>query len=133
MSRSATSIFVFGLYLIVLGLIFVFLPNTLLSLFRLPTTDEVWIRLVGMLLLILAFYYMMAGLTGTKNFFYWTMYTRLSAIVFLLGFVAGGFITPVALLFWLGDLAGAVWTWTALRSESNNEKLDAPVTGKNIG
>lgn len=116
-SRSAVSVFVFGIYLVLIGGVFILIPNTLLSLVNLPTTQEVWIRLAGMLLVILAFYYLMAARTETKAFFEWTIYARMGSVVILLGFVLTGLISPIALLFWLGDLAGALWTWSALRKE----------------
>lgn len=121
-SRAALSIFVFGLYLAILGGIFILAPNALLTLVYLPTTQEVWIRLVGFLLLVLSFYYLMAGRTDTRAFFQWTLYTRLAAIIFLVGFVVAGLISPVALLFWLGDLAGALWTWFALRIDETGKR-----------
>ena len=117
LSRSGISIFVFGLYLVFIGAIFILVPNTLLTLVNLPPTQEVWIRLAGMLLLILAFYYLMAARTETKAFYEWTIYARLGSVVFLLGFVLTGLISSLALLFWLGDLAGALWTLFALRKE----------------
>jgi hypothetical protein len=121
-SRSAVSVFVFGVYLVLIGGIFILIPNTLLSLVNLPTTQEVWIRLAGMLLVILAFYYLMAAITETKIFFTWTIYTRMGSVVVLLGFVLTDLISPIALLFWLGDLAGALWTWSALRRERLSSK-----------
>jgi hypothetical protein len=117
LSRAAASILVFGLYLVILGTVFVLAPNALLSLVNLPPTQEVWIRLVGMLLLIMAFYYVMAARTETRAFFRWTLYTRLGAVVPVTACVVSGMITPIALLFWLGDLLGAIWTWTALHIE----------------
>ncbi len=118
-SRAALSIFIFGFYLAILGGIFILAPNVLLSLVYLPTTQEVWIRLVGFLLLVLSFYYLMAGRTDTSAFFQWTIYTRLAAIFYLVGFVVFDLISPIALIFWLGDLAGALWTWFALRIDEN--------------
>jgi len=117
MSRSAFSIFVFGIYLVILGVLLVAMPNVLLSLVRIPPTHEVWIRLAGMLLLILAFFYIQAARNNLAIFFRWTIYTRLSALFFVLAFVLSGLIGPIIVLFWLGDLAGAMWTGLALRSE----------------
>ena len=57
MSKSALSVFVFGLYLSILALRFLIFPNTVLSLFNLPNTNEVWVRAVGMLLFGLSYYY----------------------------------------------------------------------------
>lgn len=56
MSKSARSVFIFGLYLGVLGIILLVTPNFLLGVFQLPSTNEVWIRVVGMLLFLLGIY-----------------------------------------------------------------------------
>ena len=118
MSNTALSILVFGIYLVIIGLIFLLAPNAVLSLIGLPPTHEVWAHLAGMLLLVLAFYYLMAAWSETRPFFQWTLYTRFSAIFVLIGFVWAGWIGPVVFLFWLGDLAGALWTLLALRKDA---------------
>jgi len=56
MSKAAQSLFVFGIYLIALGLFLLTAPNTLITLFGLPETQDVWLHVVGMLLLLLTFY-----------------------------------------------------------------------------
>jgi hypothetical protein len=56
MSRSARSVFAFGVYLVAVGLALVALPNTLLALLRFPATHEIWPRVVGVLALVLAYY-----------------------------------------------------------------------------
>jgi hypothetical protein len=56
MSKAARTIQIWSFYLIALGLILLVVPNLLLGLFGIPATNEVWIRVVGMLLLILAYY-----------------------------------------------------------------------------
>ena len=56
MSKAARSVFVFGIYLIVLGLGLLLFPNSLLGIISIPSTTEPWIRVVAMLLLILAYY-----------------------------------------------------------------------------
>ena len=80
MSRSADSIFDFGIYLVILGVPLVAMPNVLLSLVLIPPTHEVWIRLAGMLLLILGFFYIQAARNNLAIFFRCTIYTRLSAL-----------------------------------------------------
>ncbi|MGA9994268.1 MAG: hypothetical protein WBP93_02585, partial [Pyrinomonadaceae bacterium] len=57
MSQAAKSLFVFGIYLFGLGLILLFVPNLILQLFGVTPTNEVWIRLNGMFVLCLSFYY----------------------------------------------------------------------------
>lgn len=119
-SRAALSILVFGIYLVVIGLIFLLAPNAVLALIGLPPTQEVWAHLVGFLLLVLAFYYLMAARSEIRPFFRWTLYTRFLAVFVLVGFVLAGWIGPVVFLFWLGDLAGALWTLLALRKDNQS-------------
>ncbi len=47
MSNGAKSVFVFAIYLLLLGVTLLAIPNAMLSLFAYPTTDEVWIRVAG--------------------------------------------------------------------------------------
>lgn len=61
MSKAAQSVFVLAVYLFVLGAVLVVVPNLLLSLFGIPKTQEVWIRVVGMLVLPLGYYYYTAA------------------------------------------------------------------------
>lgn len=49
MSKPALTLKWFGIYLLMLGAGLALLPNLLLSLFLIPPTDEVWIRVVGVL------------------------------------------------------------------------------------
>ena len=118
MSRSATSILVFGIYLAALGFVLLLIPNLLLGLAGLPPATDPWIRMMGMLLLVLALYYLLAARAATRPFFQWTLYTRLGAPLVLVPLVLLGWLPFAALLFWLGDLAGALWTLWALRSEA---------------
>ncbi len=116
MSNSARSLFVFAVYLVLLGVALLVTPNTLLELFAYPTTDEVWIRVIGMLVIFLAFYYVQAARNEMRDFFQWTVYTRGSVILFFIAFVALDYAEPALLLFGVVDLLGAAWTQVALRS-----------------
>ena len=115
MSKAATSIFVFSIYMFVLGLVLLFVPNFLLGLFGIPETSEVWIRVVGMLVLILGGYYLQAARNELVPFFKASVIGRFSVLVFLTVFVLRGF-APVSLIgFGVIDAAAAVWTALSLR------------------
>lgn len=118
MSRSATSVFVFGVYLSVLALGWLLIPNKLLNLLGLPTTDEVWIRVVGMLLLGLAYYYIQTARLDDKLFFRFSTQARALVIVFFVVFVLLDLVEPGLLVLGFIDLLAATWTALALRSES---------------
>jgi hypothetical protein len=117
MSKSAVSMFVFSIYLFVLGVVLLVVPNVLLSLFGFTETSEVWIRVVGMLVFFLGFYYNRAARYELKSFFRWTVYGRCGVLVFFIVFVVLGFAPAVLILFGVIDAAGALWTALCLRAE----------------
>lgn len=116
MSKSSLSLFVFGLYLVVLGLILIIAPNFLLGVFFMPSTAEVWIRVVGVLVLFIAFYYIQAARQEMTEFIKLTVYPRSFLILFFIAFVLLGLARPALILFGMVDLLGAIWTVLALRS-----------------
>jgi hypothetical protein len=117
MSISAKSVLVFAFYLIGMGVGFVFVPNLVLGPLGFPPVSDVWSRVVGMMALLLAFYYIQAARMGLHAFFRWTVYTRVAAFIFFTGFVFAGLAGPVMILLGGVDLASALWTAWALRRE----------------
>lgn len=117
MSKAARSSFVFGIYLVLLGLFLLIAPNTLITFFGLPAANDVWIRVVGMLLFLLSYYYIQAARKNLADFFRWSVVVRASVIVFFAVFVILDLVKPILLLFGGVDLLAAVWTHLALRKE----------------
>ena len=118
MSKPAVSIFVFGIYLELLGLILISAPNLILNLLGMPSTGEVWIRVAAVLVLILGFFHIQAGRSEMTPFFHWSIYARSSLILFFTAFAVLGLASPAIILFGVIDLAGAIWTNLAFRSQS---------------
>jgi len=106
---------VFGIYLVVVGIVLLAAPNALLSLFRLPLTTEVWLRVVGMLAAFLGIYYRVAAATEATPIFLASVLLRASVPLFFLVFVLAGWVEWPLLLFAVVDAAGAAWTWKAMR------------------
>ena len=75
----------------------------------------VWIRVVGMLVGCLAFYYLRASYAALDSFIVWTVPARLSVILFFGAFVAFGLAPAALILFGVVDALAAPWTWRALR------------------
>ena len=117
MSQSAKSVFYFGLYLVGLGVSLILFPNVLLNIFGVPSTSEVWIRVVGMLLLALSVYYIVSSRLELTPIFKVTMYIRSTIIIFFTAFWLVGWVTPNIILFAVVDFMGAVWTYLALKKE----------------
>jgi len=81
MNKSATSLLVYGSYLVVLGILFVVVPNPVIGLFGFPPASDVWIRVAGMLLIYLGTYDILAARTELTQFFRWSVYLlRVAAI-----------------------------------------------------
>lgn len=119
MSRAALSIFIFGIYLIFLGITFLFFPELMFTILAEPNPPDVVSRVLGMIFLFLAYYFIRAALDeeGMKKFFMWTVQTRALVIIFLIVHVVLELVSPLIILFGVIDLAFAVWTFWELRKE----------------
>jgi hypothetical protein len=120
MSKGAMSVFVFSIYLYILGAVLVVTPGTLLRIFNFPETDDLWIRVVGMLVIILGFYYSHAARAEFRPFFVWTVIGRSAVLLFFIAFVIADLAPPTLILFGVVDFAAAIWTFFAMRSESES-------------
>jgi hypothetical protein len=119
MGRGAFSVFVFGIYLFAVGVSLVVVPNAFLGVAGLPPTGEVWIRVVGVLVLCIATYYTLAARAGITAFLRWTVGVRVGVTVLFTAFVALRLVAAPLLVFAVIDLAGAVWTALALRADAS--------------
>ncbi|MEO8609354.1 MAG: hypothetical protein ABI690_15790 [Chloroflexota bacterium] len=116
MSNAAKSILVHGIYLLGLGVVMLTIPNVPLKIFGLPETNEVWIRVVGMMSLVLGYYFVQSARKELTDFFRSTLLTRSAAIVFFILFVVLG-LAPINLLLLIAvDPVFIIWTALALRS-----------------
>ena len=116
-SSAAFSIKFFGLYALLTGLNLMIAPNMLLGMFGIPVTNEVWIRVVGVLAFNIGVYYWYAAKCEAKAFFEATVYARGFVFVAFAAFVALGFVNKALILFGAVELIGAIWTWLALRKD----------------
>ena len=121
MSYPAKTMFAFGCYLLLFGASLLLVPNMVLGLFNVPPTSEVWIRIVGMLVFFLGIYYLAAARSELRPFMVWSARLRASVMLFFGAFVIAGLAPPVLLLIAAVDLAGALWTWSALQKEASKQ------------
>src|SRR5688572_11653733 len=87
MSQAAKSLFVFSIYLCGSGLILLFVSNLILKVFGAPPTNEVWIRINGMFVLCLSFFYVQAARNELTSFIWWTVWARIAVIIYFAAFV----------------------------------------------
>ena len=125
MKQSTLSMVVFTIYLWLLGLSLLMIPNQVITRFGVPATKEVWIRVLGMVLSILAFYYSMAVREGVISMYRWSVYGRLSIFPTFCALVLLGYAPPVLLLVGAFDSGCAVWTGVALHREKSSPVVGA--------
>lgn len=118
MSKTAVSILVFGLYLMLVGPVLVLVPNLLLALFAIPETSEVWIRVLGVVATVLGYYYVEAARHELTAFFRATVPARLIVLVCFSVFVLMKLTAPTLIVFGLIDALGALWTALTLKKRS---------------
>ncbi len=114
MSASALSLFVFGIYLLIIGAGYILIPNAILPLFKLPKTSEPWIRVVGTVVAVIGFYYLIAAENELTIFFIATVFARFAVLVVFTLLVIARKAAPSLIAFGLVDAAGALWTWLVL-------------------
>ncbi len=124
MSKSAKSLYIFGIYLLLLGIALIIIPNFILGIFNYEKTSEPWIRVVGMLLVIITPYYFYTSKHELRGFIQLTVYTRASVILFFILFVVTGIAKPILLLIGCADLIGALWTQLSLSAEKSAPQSD---------
>src|SRR5258707_6175650 len=110
-SKPARTMVVYGWYVILfLALPFLFVPQLILPLVGMAVPTDVWVRVLGMTVLFLGFYYIQMGRHELTQFIRWSVYVRLLVPVFVVTFVLLGLAPPVLLGFTLPDILFAVWT-----------------------
>jgi hypothetical protein len=119
-SRAARSLLVFGIYLEILAAVLVFAPNALLSVFGVVHTDEVWIRVLGVVVGCVGIYYIISARHGFRPIIVASVPVRLMLTVSFIAFVLLDYADPAILVFGVADLVGAVWTAVSLRSDASS-------------
>lgn len=115
MSRTATTIFVYSIYLFLMGLGMMLIPNTLLSLFGFEPTTEIWIRMLGLFTFTTGIYYAWSSRNAQTAFFRATVAGRLFFFLMTVVFVFAFNQSPMLALIGSVDLLGALWTLLTLK------------------
>ncbi len=116
-SNRHLSLLVQAIYVIITGLQLIFVPNLLLGMFGFEPTSEIWIKVLGIVILPLSAVYYAISKQGNAESLWATIVSR--------GFVGVGFIllalsgqAKLNLILFAGiDIATAVWTWLEMRKK----------------
>ena len=115
MNSAAKTVYYFGFYLLLLSVALTAFPNVLLTLFQMPETNEVWIRVVGVLVFSIGIYYVFMAQTNNTLFLTITVFIRTSILLWFIVFVLISWAEPMLILFGVIDVLGALWTYLELK------------------
>ena len=121
MSSALRSMQVWAIYALVIGASLLLIPNVILGVFGIPETEEVWVRVVGVVVLAIDVLYWSFVRRGAEVALPATVYERwlVAALLAVLAFTTGPW---QLVLFGLADFAGGIWTFVALRSDDQEVK-----------
>lgn len=115
MSRISKSIFIFGIYSLLMGIVLLFLPNMILPLFNLPVSGEPWLNLLGFVLMCSSYYYIRSAISRNIEFALYSTHTRFAAPLVVAYLISSGKADWHFLSFGIVDGLGGLWTWRELK------------------
>jgi hypothetical protein len=119
MSKSAKSVFIYGLFYAFNGLMLLLAPNVLLNSLGIEPTTEVWIRLAGVLLSAIAVYYILAAKYEIVVIMKATAFIRFTIIFFFTAFVLLELVSSSIIIISIIDFLGGGWTFLMLKKEGH--------------
>ena len=121
MRSTANSLYVFGLYLMIIpGFGLMCCPDTLLDLFQLESGDQLWLaRMVGLLAFCIGVLEWNIAKHAVEPLYKVTVYLRYGPALFMIGLWIIGEVGIMILGFSLIDALGATWTLSTLSKRVN--------------
>jgi hypothetical protein len=114
MVNARFSVLVWAIYELVIGVSLVLIPTQIMQVFGIDEPQEVWIKVVGLFVVLIGVYYLGAVFNNSTWTYRYTVFGRLIAVVGLiyLAILDGPW---QLILFAVLDALGALWTFSALR------------------
>jgi hypothetical protein len=119
MKRVEISILSWGIYLIGLGLALICIPVKTVALFGYESYEDLWIRVAGILSVVLGMYYIQVAKNQIYPLYRWKIIGHVFGMLCMVAFIVEG----VADKRMIGTIAveslACLWTVYAIRSNSN--------------
>ena len=109
-SQAALSTLCWGFYMVLNGLSMIIHPNATLAAMGFELTTEIWIRMVGLLSLVLGFYYIQMGRYYFAPFYTWKIIGHISGILIMTFFYLQDLVPATVFMICFSDALAAAWT-----------------------
>ncbi len=114
MDAPTLSIFFWGIYVFIIGILLLVFPNKTLALFGHEKPKDHWIRVVGIIAFSLGYFYLNSAINEVYSFYWASIYARIAGLIGFSGLVVFKMAKPKIILFGVIDLFGAIWTFITL-------------------
>ena len=114
MNGAALSVFVWGIYIAVLGSGLLFFPGKILPLFGHDKPKDFWIRVFGLVVIVLGYYYIDTAVHDITRFFWISVYGRYAVTLGELLLVASKRAPKAVIPNAVIEAGGATWTLIVL-------------------
>ena len=118
MSKSGATLFYFGCYVVIMGILFLSIPASFVAANQLPPIPDGWARVIGLLSLVIGTYDILCGRYDVRLFIQWSVYVRFAFAFGMLVLVITSQMPSMALILGCIDALAAIWTLWALKSEA---------------
>lgn len=114
MDAPTLSIFIWGIYVILIGVFLLFMPSKTLIVFGHEKPKDHWIRVVGIMALSIGYFYLISAQNEVYSFYWASIYARIVGLIGFSGLVVFKIAKPKIILFGIIDAIGASWTLLTL-------------------
>ena len=114
MEAPTLSIYIWGMYVLLIGALLLFIPGKTLVLFGHEKPKDHWVRVIGIITLSLGYFYLNAAQNEVYSFYWASVYARIAGLIGFSGLVIFKIAKPKIILFGLIDALGATWTLLTL-------------------
>lgn len=121
MNSVNKSIFVFGLYSLLMGIVLLFFANLVLPIVGFRISKEPWLHLLGFALICSSYYYLRSAIKGNIDFARYTIHTRFFALLVIIFLIVTDKADWHFLSFGIVDGLGGIWTWIEFKKNKENK------------
>lgn len=118
MNPACRTIFLFGFYPLFAGLSMILAPALPLQLLGWPIEGLDWIRMLGVVTMIVGYYYLRLGSSDVLAFCRFSAQARLLIPLAFVAMVFAFDMNPLYVALTAVDFLGGLWTWQALRKQN---------------